>query len=159
MIRVFFTSCVLLLCIGEYSHACTTFFLFDGQNAVFGRNYDWVTADGLLISNKRGLRKTSVVQPPNQPATWKSRYGSLTFNQYGREFPTGGMNEAGLVVELMWLDGTRYPLDSRPAVGGARMDSVSTGCVRECCGTHQQRIDDPYCLFCAFAFFSSRSCR
>ena len=85
---------------------------------MFGRNYDWVIADGLLITNKRGVRKTSVVQSPNQPATWKSRYGSLTFNQYGREFPTGGMNEAGLVVELMWLDGTKYPVDSRPAVGG-----------------------------------------
>lgn len=37
--------------------------------------------------------------------------------QYGRNFPTGGMNEAGLVIELMWLDGSRYPVpDARPAV-------------------------------------------
>jgi penicillin V acylase-like amidase (Ntn superfamily) len=40
----------------------------------------------------------------------------VTFNQYGREFPSGGMNEAGLVVELMWLEATRYPTD--PAVPG-----------------------------------------
>jgi penicillin V acylase-like amidase (Ntn superfamily) len=47
-----------------------------------------------------------------------SKYGSITFNQYGKEFPTGGMNEKGLVVELMWLDETRYPNpDQRPAVG------------------------------------------
>jgi penicillin V acylase-like amidase (Ntn superfamily) len=44
-------------------------------------------------------------------------YGSVTFNQCGREFPHGGMNEAGLVVELMWFDGTRYPpRDGRQAV-------------------------------------------
>jgi penicillin V acylase-like amidase (Ntn superfamily) len=118
MNRILFSSCLLLFCISQYSNACTTFFLFDGRIAVFGRNYDWVTADGLLIVNKRSVNKASVVQPPNNPASWKSRYGSLTFNQYGREFPTGGMNEAGLVVELLWLDGTKYPVDSRPAVGG-----------------------------------------
>ena len=40
------------------------------------------------------------------------------FNQYGKEFPTGGMNETGLVVELMWADGSKYPKpDSRPALG------------------------------------------
>lgn len=51
------------------------------------------------------------------PARWTSKYGSITFNQYGREFPTGGMNEKGLVVDLMWLEGTRYPNpDDRPAV-------------------------------------------
>jgi penicillin V acylase-like amidase (Ntn superfamily) len=31
----------------------------------------------------------------------------VTFNQYGRNFPSGGMNEAGLVIELMWLEGSR----------------------------------------------------
>lgn len=49
---------------------------------------------------------------------WISKYGSMTFNQYGKEFPTGGMNEKGLVVELMWADGTAYPkADNRPALG------------------------------------------
>jgi choloylglycine hydrolase len=42
---------------------------------------------------------------------WTSRYGSVTFNQYGREFPSGGINERGLVVELMWLDATEYPAE------------------------------------------------
>jgi choloylglycine hydrolase len=49
---------------------------------------------------------------------WVSKYGSITFNQYGKEFPTGGMNEKGLVVELMWQDGTEYPKqDQRPVLG------------------------------------------
>jgi len=37
------------------------------------------------------------------PATWTSKYGSITFVQYGRELGPGGMNEAGLVVESMGL--------------------------------------------------------
>src|SRR5581483_2418881 len=83
----------------------------------FGSNLDWRWENGLIIVNKRGVKKASLVQPGNQPAEWISRYGSVTFNQFGQEMPFGGMNEAGLVVEQMWLDSTRYPArDSRPAV-------------------------------------------
>jgi len=85
---------------------------------VFGRNYDWVTGNGMVCTNQRGLSKTSFKTKNGETITWVSQYGSITFNQYGKEFPTGGMNEKGLVVELMWLDGTVYPkADSRPAIG------------------------------------------
>ena len=87
--------------------ACTTFCFEDGGTLVFGRNYDWNIGDGLVIVNKSGVRKTAMVDVG--AATWTSKYGSTTFNQYGREFPTGGMNERGLVVELMWLDVATYP--------------------------------------------------
>lgn len=33
-----------------------------------------------------------------------SKYGSITFNQYRKEFPIGGMNEKGLVIEALWLN-------------------------------------------------------
>ncbi|HEY9423087.1 MAG TPA: linear amide C-N hydrolase, partial [Thermoanaerobaculia bacterium] len=98
--------------------ACTTFCLKKGERAVFGKNYDWMVPDGLVIVNKRGVAKTSTVPPAEKPAKWVSRYGSVTFNQYGRELPSGGMNERGLAIELMWLDETLYPApDGRPAVG------------------------------------------
>lgn len=98
--------------------ACTTFCLQRGRQAVFGKNYDWSVGDGLVIVNKRGVAKTAALPPQEKPARWVSRFGSLTFNQYGREFPNGGMNEAGLALELMWLDETRYPTpDARPALG------------------------------------------
>ena len=87
--------------------ACTTFCYADGGTLVFGRNYDWNIGDGLVLVNKRGVAKRAFTD--DTAAQWTSKYGSLTFNQYGREFPTGGMNEKGLVVELMWLDDTRYP--------------------------------------------------
>jgi choloylglycine hydrolase len=100
--------------------ACSTFVLKSGQNLVFGRNYDWGIGYGLVIVNKRNLVKKS--PPPADPSAksvqWISKYGSITFNQYGKEFPMGGMNEAGLVVEVMWLEGTEYPApDARPELG------------------------------------------
>jgi choloylglycine hydrolase len=52
------------------------------------------------------------------PARWVARHGSVTFNQYGKDSPAGGINEKGLVVEVMDLDETRTPApDSRPAIG------------------------------------------
>ncbi|HJX26526.1 MAG TPA: linear amide C-N hydrolase [Thermoanaerobaculia bacterium] len=114
-----------LLCLGSTvreAAACTTFCLSQGkgqsQELVFGKNYDWSIGDGLLVVNRRGVAKTALLEPEERPASWVSRYGSVTFNQYGRELPNGGMNEAGLVVEVMWLDETVWPArDDRPALG------------------------------------------
>ena len=115
--------------------ACTTFCLKNNGEVLFGKNYDWMVGDGLVFVNKRGVAK--VASPENlfdssNTAKWVSKYGSVTFNQYGRENPSGGMNEAGLVIELMWLDDTQYPqADSRPTVGTLewiqyQLDSAST---------------------------------
>ena len=98
--------------------ACTTFCIRDGSRLVFGQNYDWYVAEGVMLVNKRGVARTAYA-PADRALKWTSRHGSVTFNQYGRDQPTGGMNEAGLVVALMWVNGTGYPApDSRPAVGG-----------------------------------------
>lgn len=98
--------------------ACTTFCLKSKGEVLFGKNYDWLIGDGLIFVNKRGMSKTAMAENPVNPAKWISKYGSVTFNQYGRENPSGGMNEAGLVIELMWLDDTQYPrADNRPTIG------------------------------------------
>src|SRR5437868_6250551 len=98
--------------------ACTTFFINKNGQLLFGRNYDWVSDAGIVCTNLKGLAKTSMKRSEGTTISWTSLYGSITFNQYGKEFPTGGMNEKGLVVELMWLDETKYPdPDKRPAVG------------------------------------------
>lgn len=98
--------------------SCTTFLINKDGELIFGRNYDWVTSSGAIFVNQRGLAKTSSKTSDGNTISWVSQFGSITFNQYGKEFPTGGMNEKGLVVELMWLDGTSYPRpDSRPSVG------------------------------------------
>jgi len=98
---------------------CTTFCFKNNGEWIFGRNYDFEIEYGLIIVNKRGVAKTSLLSPGMvcQPAKWISKYGSITFNQFGREFPLGGMNEAGLVIELMWLTPTEYPnSDQRPTL-------------------------------------------
>lgn len=100
------------------ARACTTFALRHGARVVYGNNYDWSNGHGLVLVNKRGVSKAALPTPgePDAPR-WVSKYGSTTFNQYGRELPASGMNEAGLVVMLMWLDETTYPAaDGRGAV-------------------------------------------
>jgi len=105
--NVVWLTVLLLLLLSARSNACSTFYIADQAHPVFGKNYDWEVDDGLVIVNKRRVTKTAFSEQP--ALTWTSKYGSITFNQYGREFAHGGMNEAGLVVELMWLQDTQYP--------------------------------------------------
>jgi choloylglycine hydrolase len=116
-----FTTYIFFIClIPQTGQACTTFCLDKGDQLVFGRNYDWMVDDCLVMVNKRGVSKTAQLGPEfgdKQPASWTSKYGSITFNQYGRESPSGGMNETGLVVDILALFTTKYPEpDSRPSV-------------------------------------------
>ncbi len=113
--------CVLLFYIDSNCIlACTTFYLDNENQPIYGRNFDWRLGGGHIIINKRGVQKRAISDQPddvNNRLSWVSKYGSATFNLFGREFPLGGMNEAGLVVESMMLDKTQYPpKDSRPEV-------------------------------------------
>ncbi len=103
---------------GGGARACTAFQLeIEGEHLV-GKSYDWHRGEGLLIVNQRGVAKAAFLgHLMDRPARWTSRYGSLTFNQYGREMPAGGINEAGLVVEVLWLAEAEVPEpDERPSV-------------------------------------------
>ena len=110
------TFSILLILQGlNYSgKACTTFCINDSTNLIFGRNLDFEVGFGHVIINKRNIKKTAMIQPPEKSIKWISKYGSITFNQGGREFPHGGINEKGLVIEQMWLNETKYPeIDER----------------------------------------------
>lgn len=118
-ITIFMVAGLILWTLLNYSplFPCSTFVIGEGDRLYFGRNYDFFTGTGFIVVNPRGLDKTALVYPGENPAAWTAEYGSVTFNQAGREFPMGGMNEAGLVVENMWLSQTQFPMaDSRPAV-------------------------------------------
>ncbi len=76
---------------------------------------------GLIIVNPRGIAKRNVmfrdlVWPfrlkPTPRLRWTSRYGSVTYNVFGREFTDGGLNEAGLYVGERTLLSTAWPRDS-----------------------------------------------
>ena len=84
---------------------------------VVGRNLDLDIGGGYAMTNKRGVTKVSLVDPPHRPVQWISKYGSVTVNFLGKEFPLGGINEAGLVVEHLALGETRFPaVDERPGL-------------------------------------------
>ena len=98
--------------------ACTTFIIRDDGSLIFGRNLDWITGAGLVIVNQRGVEKEGLPGENGEAPRWVSEYGSVTFNQVGKELPYGGVNEKGLVVEQMMLDCTEYPEpDGRPSLG------------------------------------------
>lgn len=88
--------------------ACSTFMLNTGQHLVCGHNLNQNGIDipGMIFVNKRATFKTGrtwseiINKDRSKPssARWISRYGSVTFNVFGRDFPDGGMNEAGLYI-------------------------------------------------------------
>lgn len=100
------------------AQACTTVAIPTSTTKVVGNSLDWDDGSGMVVINQSGVSKTAMLVDTTQtPAKWTSKYGSLTFNLYGREFPLGGMNEKGLVVENMWLTSSIYPkADTTPAL-------------------------------------------
>jgi choloylglycine hydrolase len=97
--------------------ACTTFVLQDSTQIVYGRNFDFNIGNGFVTNNQRGIFKYAFVKSEKNLLHWTSKYGSLTFNQFGLEFPYGGMNETGLVVAQMYLPETKYPeIDERKVI-------------------------------------------
>ena len=110
--------CVAVLFFSMPSLACTTFLTQHNGKLLVGKSYDWNQEAALIVINKKGMEKRALNIVPGQTSvSWTSRFASLTFNQYGREMPNGGMNTKGLVVEIMWLNESRYPgMDSRPSI-------------------------------------------
>jgi uncharacterized protein (DUF2141 family) len=88
--------------------ACSSFCIQNGHKIVVGKNFDWVHEEGLVFVNASNTYKKAIIFGNFQTPSWTSKYGSLTFNQIGKEFPFGGINEKGLVVELLWLYNTEY---------------------------------------------------
>ena len=106
---------IAVFLIPTVSNACTAFYINSNGEIICGKNYDWMTGNGMLVINKRNVSKTSLGD--GKTIDWVSKYGSVTFNQFGREFPSGGINEEGLAIEVLWLNETKYPEpDSRPAL-------------------------------------------
>lgn len=89
------------------ARACTVMCLKSDGGSVVARNQDWYFGDGLIFVNKRGIEKVAISF--DKPLRWTSKYGSVSFTQYGRELPLAGMNEAGLTVDLLWLGEAKYP--------------------------------------------------
>ncbi|MEQ1554579.1 MAG: linear amide C-N hydrolase, partial [Ferruginibacter sp.] len=104
-------KCFLLVLIVVFQinkiSACSAFFC-DGQTKYFAKNFDWGSGQGYIIKNIRGQKKYAYGLRGSNQANWTSEYGSITFNQIGKEFPYGGINEKGLVVEQLWMSESIY---------------------------------------------------
>ncbi len=98
--------------------ACSTFKLQKGNKLIYAHNLNQgdLGVPGMVFVNKRGVFKlgrtwseltTARWENPSN-YSWVSRYGSVTFNAFGRDFPDGGMNEAGLFIWEMNED-PEYP--------------------------------------------------
>ena len=77
---------------------CTAFVVRKDNSQFLAKNFDWFSGSGYMILNRRGIEKYAF-GPDSLKITWVSRYESLTFNHMGVDFPLGGMNEKGLVIE------------------------------------------------------------
>lgn len=99
--------------------ACSraVYFGKEGQT-VTGRTMDWFVSD--MDTNMwlypRGLARTSNT---DRPLTWKSKYGSVVTTIY-EGAAADGMNEPGLVANLLYLAESTYPEaradDTRPTL-------------------------------------------
>lgn len=112
-----FTTALTLFALSQTASPCTIFSLSPKNEHWVGRTFDWDYGHGLVFINNRNITKTSLrLLPTDIPNTWTSKFGSVTFNQFGKEFPTGGMNETGLMIEALELKESRFPEgDSRPS--------------------------------------------
>lgn len=112
-----------------------------GRNAgqiYLANNEDIPVPCGMLFSNQQGIPKKALMMPPDTPACWTSRFGSLTFSQCGKEFPSGGMNECGLIIEQTTLRETLYPAtDARPAIKELQMIQY----LLDCCQTAHEALE------------------
>lgn len=109
----------LLGSLGATGHgeACTGLLINRPNVKLMAVNYDWDVPGGRLIVNQRGIQKIAMVSEGAEPLSWVSSLGSLTFNQYGRDFPIGGLNQMGLAMQVLWLAETIYPAEAPgPAV-------------------------------------------
>src|SRR5512133_1501317 len=106
-------SLVLIAATSRPALACTVFVVEGQGELVVGRSYDWSFGEGMAVVNKRGQKKTALEywgeRGSDRLASWTSRYGSVTFTQYGRDIAFAGINEAGLSVHEQWLDEASYP--------------------------------------------------
>jgi choloylglycine hydrolase len=90
------------------AEACTRFVYFGaGDQVITGRSMDWRTDVGTnLWVFPRGMKRSGEAGPNS--IQWTSKFGSVIASGYDIS-TTDGMNEAGLVANVLWLVESSYP--------------------------------------------------
>ncbi len=114
---------------------CSTFMLKSDSVLFVGHNLDETPGfhiPGRICVNKRDVYREGAEyyeflappgeyeklavpfeQRPDPKISWVSKYGSITFNSEGVDFPDGGVNEKGLAVFEMSLGSTKNRYDEK----------------------------------------------
>lgn len=100
----------------QLAEACTRFVYLGARDEVItARSMDWKTDVGTnLWVFPRGMKRSGEAGPNS--IEWTSKYGSVVASGYDIS-TTDGMNEAGLVANVLWLVESSYPKYDRKAPG------------------------------------------
>jgi choloylglycine hydrolase len=82
----------------------------DHKYILTGRNMDWyVKYPTTFWKFPRGMKRDGLTK--NNPLQWTSKYGSIALVQtsFSQSATADGMNEKGLVANLLYLTETKYP--------------------------------------------------
>jgi penicillin V acylase-like amidase (Ntn superfamily) len=104
-----FLSVITALLVPQHqSNACSRVMYDDGNgNVITARSMDWFeNIPANLWVFPRGIERDGLCG--QNSLKWKSKYGSLQTSSYN--FTTAdGMNEKGLVANMLWLSDSKYP--------------------------------------------------
>lgn len=108
---------IMTIAAADDAEACTrVVYVGDNNEVITGRTLDWKEPIGTnLYVMPRGMEREGYDQP--NTIKWKSKYGSVVSVGYDVGV-NEGMNEKGLVCNLLYLPGTVYslPNDTRPYI-------------------------------------------
>lgn len=111
LVAILITSIFISFILVENSYACTRV-MYQGPNGtiITARSMDWkdeIPANIWIFP--RGIERNGAVGPAS--INWTSKYGSVVASSW--DIATAdGMNEMGLVANLLWLAETKYPVFS-----------------------------------------------
>jgi len=105
-----FLSGTVLFSTSQQVSACSRVLSADnGQAVLVGRNMDWPSNPGVVLwAMPRGIQREGM--PDKNPLVWTAKYGSIVTASYehGNGCVTDGMNEKGLVANMLWLSESNY---------------------------------------------------
>jgi penicillin V acylase-like amidase (Ntn superfamily) len=117
MMKKLITFLSILMVPPVYASGCSTFALIRGETILVCNNDDWFCNVAYFVVSPRGITKQTFLPSADKRLEWTSKYGSVTINFNFVGSPSGGMNEAGLVIDESWPGPCRYPdPDARPAI-------------------------------------------
>jgi len=105
-----FLLCAIVCSVGV--SACSAFLLKGKDHCVVGFNENWKTMPGMIVINKRDVPKRNIswenltTDNIQYSKEWISKFGSVTFNLLGYDFPCYGVNEKGLFLVELYLEET-----------------------------------------------------